>query len=153
MKSHQPLDGSTVASGSSDIPNLEQRRKHRRVAANLGVRVYWQAAGSSSLRDALGIVKNVSAGGFGILLQRELSRGELISVETAEGSLQCVIRHVKQTPRGLLTGAEVMAASNGSNHRRSLDNLKIALATEEKGAEECGILGSSSNISCRPLLC
>ena len=109
--------------------------------------------GQGSLRDALGIVKNVSAGGFGILLQRELSRGELISVETAEGSLQCVIRHVKQTPRGLLTGAEVMAASNGSNHRRSLDNLKIALATEEKGAEECGILGSSSNISCRPLLC
>ena len=132
MKFDHPPDSSRSATESSDHPKLEQRRKHRRVAASLGVRVYWQA-GPGSLCGALGIVKDVSAGGFGILLQRELPRGELISVETAEGSLQCIVRHVKQTPRGHLMGVEVMAGSDGSNHRRSLDNLRIALAAREKG--------------------
>ena len=134
MTSDHSPDGSGVATGSSDLPKREQR-KHRRVAANLGVRVYWQA-GPGPLYDALGVVKEVSAGGFGILLERELSRGELISVETAEGSLQCIVRHVKETPRGCLIGVEVMAASDGSNHRRSLDNLRIVLAAGEKGAGE-----------------
>ena len=134
MKSDQPLDGPRGATGSSELPKREQR-KQRRVAANLGVRVYWQA-GPGPLCDALSIVRDVSAGGFGILPQRELSRGELVSVETAEGSLQCIVRHVRETPRGYLVGVEVMAASNGSNHRRSLDNLRIALAARDKGAEE-----------------
>ena len=134
MKSDQPREGSRGATGSSAPPKLEQR-KHRRIAANLGVRVYWQA-GPGPLYDALGVVKDVSAGGFGIELERELSRGELISVETPEGSLQCIVRHVKQTPRGRRIGVEVMAASDGSNHRRSLDNLRIALAAREKGTEE-----------------
>ena len=133
MKSDHSPDGSQVATRSSGLPKREQR-KHRRVAANLGVRVYWQA-GPGALCDALSIVRDVSAGGFGILLQRELSRGELISVETAEGSLQCVVRHVRKTPRGWLIGVEVMAASDGSNHRRSLDNLRIVLAAGEKSSQ------------------
>ena len=134
MKSDYPPDGSRGSTESSGLPKLEQR-KHRRVAANLGVRVYWQA-GPGPLYDAPGIVRDVSAGGFGIELERELSRGELISVETPEGSLQCIVRHVEQTPRGRRIGVEVMAASDGSNHRRSLDNLRIALAAREKGAQE-----------------
>ena len=134
MKSDHSPDGSQVSTRSSGLPKREQR-KHRRVAANLGVRVYWQA-GPGPLYDARGIVKDVSAGGFGILLERDLSRGELISVETPEGSLQCIVRHVKQTPRGRLIGVEVKAASDGSNHRRSLDNLRIVLAAAEKGAQE-----------------
>ena len=134
MKSDHPPDRSRVETGSNALQKVEQR-KHRRIAANLGVRVYWQV-GPGPLYDALGIVRDVSAGGFGILLERELSRGELVSVETVEGSLQCIVRHVKETPRGRLIGVEVMAASDGSNHRRSLDNLRIALAAAEKSHQE-----------------
>lgn len=133
MKFNHPPDRSRVEARSIDLQKAEQR-KHRRIAANLGVRVYWQA-GPGPLYDALGIVRDLSAGGLGILVEREISQGELISVETTEGALQCIVRHVKQTPEGRLIGVEVMAASDGSNHRRSLDNLRVTLAALEKRAQ------------------
>jgi hypothetical protein len=134
MKSEQQPRGSQgLRAGSSALQS--EQRKHRRIPANLGVRVYWQA-GPGSLCDALSIVKDVSDGGFGILLQRKLPLGELISLETTEGSLQCVVRHTRVTPRGCLIGVEVMAASDGSNHRKSLDHLRIALAARAKYAQE-----------------
>lgn len=108
-----------------------EQRKHRRFPTKLDVRIHWKAA-SGNLQETSGIIIDVSAGGFGIEIARPFAAGTLLSVETHGGSLQCVVRHAQQRPSGYRLGVEVLAASDGSNHKRSLDNLEIALAESKK---------------------
>jgi hypothetical protein len=115
---------------STEASRAEQR-KYRRFPSELGVRIHWKDA-SGSLQNTSGIIIDVSAGGFGIELARPFPTGTLLSVETQEGSLQCVVRHAQERPTSCRLGVEVLAASDGSNHRLSLDNLEIALAESKK---------------------
>lgn len=108
-----------------------EQRKHRRFPTKLSVRIHWKDR-SGNLHNTPGILVDVSAGGFGIELARPFAEGTLMSVETQEGALQCVVRHGQQRPNGYRLGVEVLAASDGSNHKRSLDNLEIALAESKK---------------------
>ena len=114
----------------TDDSRAEQRR-YPRFPAELRVRIHWKDS-SGDLHDTLGIIIDLSAGGFGIELARPFPEGALLSVETHEGTLLCVVRHTQQRPNNYRLGVEVLAASDGSNHRRSLDNLEIALAKSEK---------------------
>lgn len=115
---------------STEASRAEQR-KYRRFPIELGVRIHWKD-GSGNLRNTSGIIVDVSAGGFGIELARPFATGALLSVETHEGSLQCVVRHAQARPNGCRLGVEALAASDGSDHKRSLDNLAIALAESVK---------------------
>lgn len=108
-----------------------EQRKHRRVPTALGVRIHWKDA-SGDLQNTSGIIIDASAGGFGIELARPFAKGTLLSVETHEGSLQCIVRHAQVSLHGCRLGMEVLAASDGSNHKRSLDNLEIAITEAEK---------------------
>jgi hypothetical protein len=105
---------------------IEQRR-HRRHPSALGVRIHWMD-NLGNLQNAPGLIIDVSAGGFGIESGQPFPKGALLSVETREGSLQCVVRHARERIDSCRLGVEVLAASDGSNHKRSLDNLAIALA-------------------------
>jgi hypothetical protein len=121
------ISDGTLSTGNS---RTEQRR-HERLSTKLGVRIHWKD-GSGNLQETPGIIIDMSAGGFGIELARPFTVGALLSVETREGSLQCVVRHSQQRLNSCRLGVEVLAASDGSNHQRSLDNLEIALAESQK---------------------
>ncbi len=108
-----------------------EQRKHQRFPTSLDVRVHWKDD-SGGLQSTPGHLIDVSAGGLGIELARPFAEGALLSVETREGSLQCVVRHAHERPGCFRLGVEVLAASDGSNHKRSLDNLEIALAESKK---------------------
>jgi PilZ domain len=126
----QSPDTASSNVGSRDDARIEQR-KHQRFPTRLRVRIHW-TDDSGTLLNAPGIVKDVSAGGFGIELDRPFSIGELLSVETHVGSLQCIVRHTQENAGTCRVGVHVLAASDGSDHRRSLDNLATALA-ESRG--------------------
>lgn len=104
-----------------------EQRKYRRFPTKLSVRIHWKGD-SGNLQNTSGVIVDISAGGFGIELARPFAIGALLSVETHEGSLQCVVRHAQARPNGCRLGLEALAASDGSDHKRSLDNLAIALA-------------------------
>jgi hypothetical protein len=107
-----------------------EQRKHPRRSANLRVRVFWQEE-SADLIDAPGLVRDISANGFGIKLTRSLPKGKLLSVETTAGALQGVVRHVHPLADGCILGMEVLSASDGSDHQRSLRNLASDLEAAE----------------------
>lgn len=107
-----------------------EQRKHPRRAVHFLVRVFWQQDHSADLIEAPGLIRDVSAGGIGIELTQSLPKGKLLSVQTTAGALQGVVRHVRQFSNGYIVGMEVLSASDGSNHRRSLRNLEIAVAVE-----------------------
>lgn len=123
-------DGLSDNAYSTEESRAEQR-KHPRFPIRLGVRIHWKD-GSGDLQDTSGVIVDVSAGGFGIELARSFATGALLSVQTHEGSLQCVVRYAQELVNGCRLGVEVLAASDGSDHKRSLDNLAIALAESAK---------------------
>lgn len=110
-----------------------EQRKHPRRSVDLRVRVFWRGE-SADLIDAPGVARDISAGGLGIELSENLSTGELLSVETPAGALQGIVRHVHQQADKCILGMEILAASDGSDHQRSLRNLKAVL----EGAGESG---------------
>ena len=123
---HNPLSIDTVIQGF----RAEQRRDPRR-PVSIGVRVFWRG-GSAGLNEALGVVRDISAHGFGIELAQCLPKGELLSVQTTAGALQGIVRHVRQFSDGYIVGVEVLLASDGSDHQRSLRNLEIAISEAEE---------------------
>lgn len=110
---------------------LEERRTHHRHPANLTVQVYWRGA-AGELESAAGVIRNISGGGFGLELERPLEDGQLLSVQTKEGALQCVVRHVRTDNAKYFVGMEVISASDGSNHERSLKELALVLARSNR---------------------
>ena len=107
-----------------------EQRKHPRRSVNFSVRVFWQEE-SAELVDAPGLVRDISANGFGIELARSVPRGKLLSVDTTAGALQGIVRHVQQRAEGWVLGMEVLSASDGSDHQRSLRSLEASIAEAE----------------------
>lgn len=107
-----------------------EQRKHPRRPVNLSVRIFWQGE-SKDLVKAPGLVRDISANGFGIVLGQSLPKGKLLSVETTAGALQGIVRHVRQRSEGWILGMEILSASDGSDHQRSLQYLEAAIADAE----------------------
>lgn len=103
-----------------------EQRKHPRRSVDLRVQVFWRGE-SADLIDAPGVARDISAGGLGIELDQTIPAGKLVSVQTPAGALQGIVRHVHQQADKCILGMEILAASDGSDHQRSLRNLKVAL--------------------------
>lgn len=120
----------SVPESEAEAVGIEQR-KDRRYNKEFGVRLYW-LGDSADLREIPGVVKDISAGGFGIDVDQPFIVGQLVSVGTSEGALQCSVCHVRpgqnQTYR---VGMKILSASDGCDHKRSLENLDIAVAGEQ----------------------
>ena len=89
-------------------------------------------------KDHLGLPKahsitivNVSTGGVAFASPDHLPVGQVITVTTANRSLDCVVRHVRKTGRGYYAGAEV----------KSISGVDDAMSAIRDLAEEVGESG------------
>ncbi len=103
------------------VPFVE-RRKHERSPAHERAVVCW--------KDHLGLPKannitivNVSTGGVAFASPDHLSKDQVITIVTANRSLDCVVRHVRKTGRGYYLGAEVTAVSEGDDAMSAIRGL------------------------------
>ena len=97
-------------SDAACLTGLEQaeQRKYRRFSTNLAARIHW-TDGAGNLRNTSGTIIDVSAEGFGIELARPFPKGTLLSIETQEGVVECVVRHVRKHPTSGRLGVEVLS--------------------------------------------
>lgn len=105
----------------------EETRRYERVSAQSVVTIYWQDEAALPC-DASAIVRNVSAGGFGLRTEQRFDLGKLITVRTPERSLTCSVRHVQEEPFGYLVGLKIRSSSDGSSLEESLNSLSAVLA-------------------------
>jgi hypothetical protein len=99
-----------------------EHRKHDRSPAHERAVVCW--------KDHLGLPKahsitivNVSQGGVAFASPDHLPKGQVITITTADRSLDCIVRHVRKTGRGYYAGAEVMSASSGDDAMSAIREL------------------------------
>lgn len=104
-----------------------ERRRYRRFWVGLNVRVYWQDE-QGRQREAPALLRDVSAGGFGIELQDRLEIGTLVTVRTMVNSPRCEVRHVRANEKRVVIGVKVLPSEDGSRHEESLAKLAAALA-------------------------
>lgn len=102
-------------------------RKHPRAAARAVVLIYWQDDNRLPC-ETTAVIRDVSAGGFGVRTDRSFPKGKSITVSTPERSLECTVRHVQKQPHSFFVGLQILSASDGSGHEQSLGNLSSALA-------------------------
>ena len=97
-------------SDAACLTGLEQaeQRKYRRFSTNFAARIHW-TDGAGNLRNTSGTIIDVSAEGFGIELARPFPKGTLLSIETQEGVVECVVRHVRKHPTSGRLGVEVLS--------------------------------------------
>lgn len=107
------------------------RRVHHRYPTNMTAEVYWTDT-AGRLESANGVIRNISGGGFGVELEQSFERGQMLSVQTKAGALQCVVHHVRRDNAKYFVGMEVISASDGSNHERSLKDLAVLLDKSNK---------------------
>jgi hypothetical protein len=125
----QPVvDSGTIR--SPETPAVE-RRRYRRFWVGLSVRVYWQDE-QGRQREAPALLRDVSAGGFGIELQDRLEVGMLITVRTMVNSPRCEVRHMRANEKRVLIGVKVLPSEDGSRHEESLEKLAAALAATRR---------------------
>jgi hypothetical protein len=121
----QPVaDGATIRSPEAAAV---ERRRYRRFWVGLNVRVYWQDE-QGRQREAPALLRDVSAGGFGIELQDRLEIGTLVTVRTMVNSPRCEVRHVRANEKRVVIGVKVLPSEDGSRHEESLAKLAAALA-------------------------
>ena len=95
------------------------------------MRVSWQDE-QGRQREAPALLRDVSAGGFGIELQNPLEVGMLITVRTMVNSCRCEVRHVRANEKRVLVGLRVLPPEDGSSHEESLEKLGAALAATRR---------------------
>lgn len=95
------------------------------------MRVYWQDE-QGRQREAPALLRDVSAGGFGIELQDRLEVGMLITVRTMVNSPRCEVRHMNANEKRVLIGVRVLPSEDGSRHEESLEKLAAALAATRR---------------------
>lgn len=117
---------STEARNRCDSTTQEEQRIHDRRPTNLAVQVYWQDP-AGGLQNEPGLIRDISRSGFGLEFGQPLNTGQALSVQTGVGALQCVVRHARIEGTKYFVGLEIMAASDGRNHERSLRNLRLIL--------------------------
>jgi hypothetical protein len=108
---------------------VEQRR-HRRIPTSLNVEVTWiDAFGFENVAAA--VVKDISAGGFGIESSESRPLGSRLTVATQASSMQCVVRHVSATEDGFRLGLEILPSVDEiARKKESLDSLRAALSRD-----------------------
>ena len=106
-----------------------ERRLYDRRSTELNVLIYWLDP-SGTLRNRPGVVRDTCPQGLGIAFERELPPGEPVSIETSQGSLQCVVRGANGCDEGWFLNVEALWASDSRDHRRQLANLAAVLAEQ-----------------------
>jgi c-di-GMP-binding flagellar brake protein YcgR len=108
-----------------------ERRRYRRFWVGLNVRVYWQDE-EGRQRETPALLRDVSAGGFGIESQDRLAVGMVITVRTMVNSPRCEVRHLQANEKRVLIGVKVLPSEDGSSHEESLEKLASALAASRR---------------------
>jgi hypothetical protein len=125
----QPVEDAG-ATRSPETPVVE-RRRYRRFWVGLNVRVYWQDE-EGRQRETPALLRDVSAGGFGIESQDRLAVGMVITVRTMVNSPRCEMRHLQANEKRVLIGVKVLPSEDGSSHEESLEKLASALAASRR---------------------
>lgn len=99
------------------------------------MRVYWQDE-QGRQREAPALLRDVSAGGFGIELQDCLEVGTIVTVRTIVNSPRCEVRHVQANEKRVLIGVKVLPSVDGSRHEESLEKLAAALAVSRRSKRD-----------------
>lgn len=117
---------------SADRVQVEQRR-HRRIPTNLHVEVTWiDAFGFENATTA--VVKDISAGGFGIESCQGRPVGSRLTVATPANALRCVVRHLRKGRDGFYLGLEMLPLIDEiAKTKESLENLRTALSHDAVG--------------------
>lgn len=126
-----------VENGGIRLPetSVVERRRYRRFWVGLNVRVYWQDE-QGRQREAPALLRDVSAGGFGIELQDRLEVGTIITVRTMVNSPRCEVRHMRANSARVLIGVKVLPSADGSRHEESLEKLAAALAASRRAKRD-----------------
>ena len=120
------LDGKETA--SIERRRAEQRR-HPRLSTNLEVQVCWiDAFGFQN--EGTAVVKNISAGGFGIEFGHNRPLGSRLTVRTGTNSIQCLVRHTQPRQGDVYLGLEVLPTLEEAGASQSLDRLGTVLSDE-----------------------
>lgn len=112
---------------TSSDPNREvrQRRRSERVPAQEPAVLRWKD--HLQLERSLNVtVVNVSHGGVAFSGRERLEKRQMISLETATRTLDCVVRHIRATTSGFYIGAEVLSSSQGRDMLASVKRLAMA---------------------------
>lgn len=107
-----------------------EKRRHRRIPTSLNVQVTWvDAFGFESFAAA--VVKDISAGGFGIELCQCRPVGSRLTVTTQTNALRCVVRHVRESQDVFYIGLELLPSVDEiAKTRESLESLRTALSRD-----------------------
>ena len=104
------------------VAPVAERRNHERSSAHERAVVCW--------KDHLGLPKahsitivNVSKGGVAFASPDHLPNGQMVTITTADRSLDCVVRHVRKTGRGYYVGAKVMSSSSGDDAMSAIRDM------------------------------
>lgn len=128
------LETVTEQSGAGTLPGeslLIEQRRYRRFSTTLDVEICWRDEyGLPCVSPA--VVKNVSAGGFGVALGKEPPVGSLLTVTVLKTSMKCVVRHVQPDHDAYLVGMEMLPASDGTTPTQSLQRLATALCSDRR---------------------
>lgn len=127
------LEGSDAAQSAETT--IVERRRYRRFWVGLSVRIYWQDD-QGRQREAPALLRDVSAGGFGIELQEQLEVGTVVTVRTMVNSPRCEVRHMQANEKRVLIGVKVLPSDDGSRHEESLEKLAAALAASRRARRE-----------------
>jgi hypothetical protein len=111
------------------------RRRYRRFWVGINVRLYWQDE-QGRQRESAALLRDVSAGGFGIELQDVLEVGMIVTVRTIVNSPRCEVRHVQANDKRVLIGVRVLPSDDGSRHEESLQKLADALAASRRSGRD-----------------
>ena len=125
-------ESTTGVAGPGETLPVEQRRS-RRFSTALDVEIYWQDEyGLPCIAPA--VVRNVSAGGFGIAVGRKPPVGSLLTVRTLKNSMQCIVRHTQPDQGAYLVGVELLPAADGATPTQSLERLAAALSAARRAS-------------------
>ena len=124
----KPIVKAPTSQAPEETTSRPHSRRHERQETRVPVQIYWQDDIGLPC-EAVALVRNTSARGFGIRTDRDFRIGQSITVRTPERSMACEVRHVQEHSYSFMVGLEIQSSSDGSSLERSLDSLSSALET------------------------
>ena len=112
-----------VVHETTSQPDTRREMRHDTRAV---VQIYWQDDAQLPC-EAVAVIRNISARGFGVTTDRSFTVGQSITVRAAERSMQCEVRHVQERRCSFTVGLEIRSSSDGSSLERSLRSLASAV--------------------------
>ena len=105
----------TTAKTTTSVAESPQRERRRtdRFCTHLLVRLYWRDE-EGRYSDDSGVIRNISADGFGIECKQRLDVDQLVTVRTAAASFECFVRHAQVDGTGFLIGVQLSRSSRHS---------------------------------------